>query len=385
MADKSLPADPLRIFIIAGESSGDMLGAGLIRALRQRRADCEITGVGGPAMAGQGLESLFPLSDIAVMGIVPVLARLPSLLKRIRETSAAIIAQQPGILVLIDSPDFTHRVAKVVRGAAPGVRIVNYVSPTVWAWRPGRAKKMRGYIDHLMALLPFEPEAHARLGGPPTTYVGHPLAASAGKQPPSRPRNATSPLILVLPGSRRSEVRLLMQPFGEAVARIAVLRPGARFVLPAVPHVKAEISAALEDWPVKPVLIETEAEKRLAFETADAAIAASGTVTLELAIADVPMVVGYKASAIEKFIWDNFVAVSTVILPNLIIGEEIVPQFLQEACTGERLGAALTPLLDDGEVRSRQLLAFERVRAAIRVKGDDPSARAAEVVLAMVR
>ena len=377
--------NPPRIFIIAGEASGDVLGAGLIRALRERQPDCTIEGVGGPAMTGQGLKSLFPIADIAVMGIVPVLARLPSLLRRIRETKAAIIAQRPDVLLIIDSPDFTHRVAKGVRALSPDIRIVNYVSPTVWAWRPGRAKTMSAYVDHLMALLPFEPAAHLRLGGPPTTYVGHPLAASMGEPPPPKPLDSTSPLILVLPGSRYSEVRLLMQPFGEAVQRVAEAMPGARFALPAVPHLRADIEAALETWPIKPKLIDTEAEKIAAFRAADAAIAASGTVTLELALANVPMVVGYKSSAIEMFIFDHFVAVTTVILPNLILGEEFVPQFLQAECSGEKLTKALTPLLRNGSERDAQLSAFSRVRAAIRVEGDDPSARAAQIVIGMVR
>lgn len=239
---------------------------------------------------------------------------------------------------------------------------------------------MKPYVDHLLALLPFEPEAHRRLGGPLTSYVGHPLARFVGEARPPRAPNAAAPLVLVLPGSRRSEVRLLMEPFGEAVANLAARKPGARFVLPAVPHVRTEIEQALAAWPVKPELIGPE-DKSAAFAAADAAIAASGTVTLELALADVPMVVGYKASAIEKFIWDYFVSVETIILPNLIIGEEAIPQFLQRDCSGAALANAVSPLIEEGAARSAQLAAFARVRAALQVEGDDPSARAAEIVL----
>ena len=368
---------------MAGESSGDDLGAKLIGALRLAEPTCRFVGVGGPAMAMQGLASLFPLADIAVMGIVPVVKRLPLLLRRISETADAVIRIRPDVLVIIDSPDFTHRVARKARAALPSIPVVDYVSPTVWAWRPSRARRMKPYIDHVLALLPFEPAAYRRLNGPACTYVGHPLIADRRPEMPPGLRDGGP--VLVLPGSRRSEVRALMPPFGDAVARLADLRPALRFVLPAVPHLRQEIIEAMRHWPVKATLIEGDRAKRAAFATARAAIAASGTVTLELALAGVPMVVAYRASAVEKFIFDHFVTVETIVLPNLIVGTDFIPQFLQQACTGPSLSAALDALLDEGPSRQDQIDGFKRVRQAMQIDGGNPSAKAAEIVLGLAR
>ena len=207
-----------RVWLVAGEKSGDELGARLMAALREATAGkIELSGVGGEAMEAAGLASLFPMTDIAVMGIFPVIARLPTLLRRIRETAGAIVAARPDVLVIIDSPDFTHRVARRVRALLPDLPIVDYVSPTVWAWRPGRARAMRGYVDHVLALLPFEPDAHRRLGGPPCTYVGHPLVERLGDLRPdaveARARDAGPPCVVVLPGSRRSEIAALLATY----------------------------------------------------------------------------------------------------------------------------------------------------------------------------
>ncbi len=378
-----------KVFIVAGESSGDQLGCRLMRAIHQLEPATVFLGVGGPLMEAElsgepGLRSLFPMSEIAVMGFVPVILRLRTLLARIHQTANAVIEARPDVLVIIDSPDFTHRVAKIVRKAAPSIPIVNYVSPTVWAWRPGRAKKMRPYVDHLMALLPFEPAVHLRLGGPPCTYVGHPLIEKLPLLQPNAAevalRQSNTPLILVLPGSRRSEVRRLMAPFGDAVARLAREFPGATFALPAVPHVRDDIVAAIANWPVKPDILDGEHAKYAAFRQARAAIAASGTVTLELALSQIPMVVGYSVSKLEETIVRAVVQVQTAILPNLILGEIFVPEFLQEQCTGEALAAAIAPVIRDGSARDAQLAAEERVLTAMQVSGGLPSQKAAEIV-----
>ena len=376
----------LRVHIVAGEQSGDHLGAGLIRALRDIVPALDLGGVGGDEMAAEGLLSAFPLSDIAVMGFVPVVARLPQLLRRIRETADAIAAVKPDVLVIIDSPDFTHRVARRVRALAPSIPIVDYVSPTVWAWRPGRAPAMRAYVDHVLALLPFEPDAHRRLGGPPCTYVGHPLIErlDALRPDPDEAAARARPTLLVLPGSRRSEIARLTAVFGEAVGLVARRVPELDVVLPAVADLADEIRSRVAAWPIVPRVVTGEPAKLAAFRSARAALAASGTVTLELALAGVPMVVAYRVSPFET--WLRFVVkVPSIVLPNLILGDNVFPEFLQEACTAEALADALVPLLGDTTARAAQCQAFVRLDAAMRIApGSTPSAQAARIVLAAV-
>jgi len=356
---------PLTIALIAGEASGDQLGFKLMQAVRELHPDCRFIGVGGGRMQEEGLNSLFPMSDIAVMGILPVLGRLPLILRRIKETADFLISSQPDALVIIDSPDFTHRVARKVRQAKPDIPIINDVSPTVWAWRPGRAARMRAYIDHVLALLPFEPEAHQRLGGPPCTYIGHPLIERLDELRPDAGeayrRASKPPIVLVLPGSRRGEIARLMAPFGEAIALLVQQSPDPiDFVLPAVSHLEGMIRAAMADWPVKPRLVLGEADKYAAFRTARCALAASGTVTLELALAGVPHVVGYRVSILEAQL-RYLIQVSTIVLPNLILGNNAVPEFLQEACNGSALATALLPLLTDTPQRKAQLDAMREL------------------------
>lgn len=295
------------------------------------------------------------------------------------------MSSRPDILVVIDSPDLTHAVARRVRRRLPGLPIVNYVSPTVWAWRPGRARRMRAYIDHVLALKPFEPAAHLRLGGPPCTYVGHPLVEQVERFRPSPGERtavgAADPTLLVLPGSRRSEVSRLMGPFGEAVTRLSTSSPRpARVVIPAVAHLAAEITARAADWSVRAEVVVGEDAKHAAFRVATAALAASGTVTLELALAGVPTVVGYRVSALEwpfRFLID----VPSIVLANLILGENVVPEFIQGDCTPVRLADALRPLLDDTPERRRQVEAFGRLDAIMEIgAADTPSERAAAIV-----
>ena len=378
---------PLRVFIVAGEHSGDHLGAGLIRALRERVPGLVVSGVGGDAMIREGLSSLFPLSDIAVMGFVPVVARLPQLLRRIRETAAAAVAARPDVLVIVDSPDFTHRVARRVRALAPGIPVVDYVGPTVWAWRPGRAPAMRAYVDRLLALLPFEPAAHARLGGPPCSYVGHPLIERLPELRPGPDEAAARerPTLLVLPGSRRSEIRRLTGIFGAAVAEVARAVPDLAVVLPAVADLAEEIRGRVAGWPVVPRVVTGEAAKLAAFRSARAALAASGTVTLELALSGVPMAVAYRVSPLET--WLRFVVtVPSIVLPNLILGENAIPEFLQDDCRPETLAASLVPLLRAGPAREAQNAAFARLDALMRIApGSTPSREAARHVLAAAR
>ena len=376
-----------QIFIIAGEESGDQLGCKLMRAMRTHAHDVCFSGVGGKAMVGEGLNPLFPMDDIAVMGFLPVLARLPLLLKRIAQTAEAVIAQKPAVLVIIDSPDFTHRVAKIVRKADPKIPIINYVSPTVWAWRPGRAGKMRAYVDHLLALLPFEPQAHLELGGPQCTYVGHPLIERLAELRPNASENAQRalPRLLLLPGSRRSEVARLMPVFRETLALLVNSIGPVEVLLPAVDRLADVITKQVRDWPVPVKVLRGEAEKYAAFRTARAALAASGTVTLELALAQVPFVAAYKVNPAEAMIVRRVVRLSSVILPNIVLGENVVPEFLQEDCTAQNLSAALVALMRGDIARDIQLTAFDHVDELMQLPaGENPSSLAASIVLAAV-
>ena len=377
---------PLTIWIVSGEESGDQLGAKLMRSLKARLGADRVSfgGVGGHAMEKEGLTSLFPLEEIAVMGFSAVIARLPSILRHIRFTADAVVKARPDMLVIIDSPDFTHRVAKAVRQRAPQIPIVDYVSPSVWAWRPGRAPKMRAYVDHLLALLPFEPEAHKRLGGPPTTYVGHPLIERLGEIRPSageRGGKRDEPIrLLVLPGSRRSEVGRLMEPFGAALALLRERSPRPfEVTIPAVSHVAQEIRTRAEEWSVKPRIVEGEAAKWAAFREADAALAASGTVTLELGLSGVPMVVAYRVSKIEEVL-KYLIKAPSIVLTNLVLGENVIPELIQWDCTPEKLADALLPLLSDTPERERQIEAFGRLDDLMRIGDEVPSERAARVV-----
>ncbi len=372
------------IWLVAGEESGDQLGAKLMRALKDRLGDVAFKGVGGHAMEREGLASLFPLSDIAVNGISAVIRRLPSILRRIGQTAQAVAADRPDALVVIDSPDFTHRVARRVRRRLPDLPILNYVSPSVWAWRPGRAPRMRAYVDHVLALKPFEPAAHARLGGPPCTYVGHPLIERLSELRPAagerRPLGEGPVELLVLPGSRRTEVSRLMEPFGAALARVKEAFPHPLSItLPAVAHLAPEIEAAAKRWPVAPRIVIGEAEKHAAFRRAHAALAASGTVTLELALSSVPMVVAYRVSKIEEQL-RHVITVPSIVLANLILGENVVPERIQWDCTPEKLAQTLLPLLADTAERRRQAEAFARLDALMSTGAESPSEIAARIV-----
>jgi lipid-A-disaccharide synthase len=381
---------PLDTFLVAGEASGDQLGASLMKKLRERLVgEIRFRGVGGPAMAAEGLASLFPMDDITAMGFGPVIRKLPLILRRIRETAAAVVASPPDVLILIDSPDFNQRVARRVRRVLPDLPIVKYVSPTVWAWRPGRARKLAPLVDHVLALFPFEPDVLRKLGGPPSSYVGHPLLERIGDLRASpeeeRSRRSDPPLLVVLPGSRPLEIHRLAGIFGEAIGRLAEERGPMKVVLPTLRAREEEIRAAVESWPVKPRIVVTEAEKYAAFRRARAALAASGTVTLELALAHVPMVVAYRVPLLEGMIVRAVARISSASLPNLVLGEVVVPEFLRrEDCTAEKLAQALAPLLDDTPERRKQLEAFTRLDQIFSTGGEQPSGRAARVTLEVI-
>jgi lipid-A-disaccharide synthase len=378
----------MSIFLIAGEESGDHLGASLMAAIEDL-ALCPVTfaGVGGSAMAERGLHSLFPLDELAVNGFSAIPARLPLILRRIREAADAVIAAKPDALVIIDSPDFTHRVARQVRAAAPHIPIVDYVSPTVWVWRPGRAAAMRHYVDQVLALLPFEPDVHRRLGGPPCTFVGHPLAEAVTTLRPSLQetarRMAEPPLLLVLPGSRGGEIRRHLAVFGAAVGLAGGRLGPVEVVLPTVPHLWERVRRDTAAWPITPRVVVEPEEKWAAFRQARAALAASGTVTLELALAGVPTVVAYKVTLFEELIARASVKVKMFGLANIILDDMIMPELLQRQATAKNLADALVAIARDSPQRRRQCEAFAKLDAIMEIGSAVPSERAAAAVIAL--
>jgi lipid-A-disaccharide synthase len=341
---------PLKIAVIAGEVSGDLLGADLIAALKRiHSGPIELVGVGGEGLQSQGLKSLFDFSELSIMGITQVLAKLPKLWSLIRQTVAAIIASKPDILLIIDSPDFTHRVAKRVRKALPDLPVVNYVCPSVWAWKEYRAQRMLAYVDHVLAVLPFEPAVMQRLNGPATTYVGHRLVADAALLETRRLRAGRQPgngAILLLPGSRSSEIKKLL-PYFEAAANEFVARNGPiRFMLPTVPHKEAFVREMTAGWKIKPEIVVGAKAKWKAFAEADAAMAASGTVILELALADVPVVSAYKVDWIMRMLTSDIKTWSGA-LPNLIADYAVVPEYLNDIVRGASLARWMERLSAD--------------------------------------
>lgn len=385
---------PLRIAIVVGEESGDQLGARLMTALRERAGrPISFVGVGGDRMAAAGFTSLFPLHDIAVMGFAPVVKRLPLIQLRTAETAGAVIAARPDVLVIIDSPDFTHRVARDVRAALPNLPVVDYVCPSVWAWRPKRAVRMAAYVDHVLALLPFEPAVLADLRGPAATYVGHPLidrpellTPAAGERPPIG--TTAEPTLLLLPGSRSGEIDRMLPLYGKVVAELAGRGFRFRLRLPAVERLRARIERETSAWPIQPELIVGEAEKWAAFRSAHAALATSGTVTLELALAGVPTVIAYARDPLFRLLSElarripGLIKISMFGLANIILGDEASPEFLDPNLAPATLADALAPLLADTPARAAQVAAFERLHGVMALPDGRPAAQsAADVVL----
>ncbi len=392
MTDVS-PTRPRSIYLVAAEELGDALGAALARALRAREGSrLSLAGVGGRAMAAAGINSPFPIDELSIFGLTAIPGRLRLILQRIRETADAIVAARPDAVVIIDSPDFTHRVARRVRRRLPSIPIFDYVAPSVWAWRPGRAPAMRSYVDCVLAILPFEPAAYVRLGGPRCVYVGHPLIEHVADLRPAATeaerRLADPPLVLVLPGSRKTEIERLLPVFGAAVSRVVERSGPVDLVLPTMANRLDQIRAGVAGWDIKPRIVTEPAEKWSAFRSARAALAASGTVTLELAIAGVPMTAAYLVSPIEEMVarlMGLHRRLTTVILANLVLGKNVVPEFLQRDCTAEKLANALAPLLQlDSPERARQVAAFGRIDEVMKVNST-PSEEAAALILHAAR
>jgi lipid-A-disaccharide synthase len=382
-------ARPLTIMLVAGEPSGDQLGAQLMAGLKQLGgAGLNIVGVGGGAMTAQGLQSLFPLDDTAVMGLREVVPRIPAIMKRVRESVEFALRIRPDLVVLIDSPDFTHRIAKALKKRDPSIRTANYVAPQVWASRSYRARKMAHYFDAVLALLPFETEFFER-NGLKAIFVGHPVIERRARMTGGdefRRRHGIAPdakLLAVLPGSRRNEIRFIMPAFKEAVRRLSADIPGLVSVIPTVPNVATLVKDAAADWPTPLHVIETDDERFAAFDAADAALAASGTVTTELALARTPMVVGYKMGWLTYALMRPLINAPFATLVNVILGREAVPEYLQGRCTARNLSQGLLLLLQDPAARAAQLKDLEAAVRAIGADEEKPSLRAARAVLVL--
>lgn len=378
------------IYLMAGEASGDVLGAGLMRALKTRTdGRVRFAGLGGDAMAAEGLDSVFPISEMAVMGIVEIIPKAPMLLRRVWQTADDAWTRRPLAVVSIDSKAFTMRVQKILhrrraKAGGEGPKLIHWVPPTVWAWRPGRARSIARHLDHLMTLFPFEPpyfEAH----GLETTFVGHPAAGQpAGNGAAFRGRFRLpkgAPVLGVMPGSRPGEVRRLLPVFREVVARLAGRYQSLQVVIPTVPLVAETIREETRNWRAPVTVVEDSRYKYDAFAACTVALAASGTVTLELTLAGVPTVVAYRVNAVSAAIARRLIDPEAIVLTNKLLERRVIPQFIQDDCTPDRLTVAVERLFDDPRARAEQGAASEAVRRLLTADGEDPSMRAAGTVL----
>lgn len=372
----------MKLFVIAGEPSGDRLGAALMAGLKTLAPEITFVGIGGPMMQAEGMESLFPMEELSVMGIAEVLPKYFALKRRIAQTAEAALASGAQALVTIDSPDFCLRVARIVKTARPTFPTIHYVAPSVWAWRPGRAAKMAQVIDHVLALLPFEPPLMTA-AGMTCDFVGHPVVA----EPLATAEEASAlqgdgPLILALPGSRRGEVARLAPVLGETLARIKAIHPQVRVVLPTVRGVVGLVREMTVDWPVAPQIIEDAATKRAAFAAADVAIAASGTVSLELAANGCPMVIAYDMHPLTLWLMRRAALIDTVTLVNLVSDSRAVPEFIGARCRADLIAPEVLGLLAKGP--GPQVAAMALTMARLGKGGEAPGLRAARSVLAHV-
>ena len=383
----------LNIYLVAGEPSGDRLGAALMAGLSTLVPGARFFGVGGSEMEAAGMKSLFPMSDLSVMGIAEVLPKLRGLFRRRDEVVADVLRQEPDVLVTIDSPDFCLRVARKVKEARD-IPVIHYVAPTVWAWRPKRVDKMKGVVDHVLALFPFEPP-YMEAAGIECTFVGHPIVAEP--QPTTAEAKAfreehgfgDAPLLLVLPGSRAGEVARLTDVFGSAFRMLQVQDPALRAVIPTTEATAALVTEQTMRWTPPPLILDPRAEdpirfrdqKRAAFGAADVAVAASGTVSLELAAAGAPMVIGYDMNWFSRFMIGRLLKIDTVTLVNLVSETRAVPEYLGAQCTPNALSSAVGKLLSDPDARKEQFAAFDITMTRLGEGQEVPGLRAAKALL----
>lgn len=379
----------IKCFLVAGEPSGDALAAKLMAGLKQCQPnqEFEFIGVGGPLMAEEGLNSLFPMDELTIMGIAEVVPKIPQLLKRIDETAKAALTSNPDIFISVDAPDFSFRVAKKLKNAS--FPKVHYVAPSVWAWRPGRAKKVADLYDHLLTLLPFEPPYFEK-EGLSATFIGHSVietGADLGDGQVFRQRynlaeDAT--LMMVLPGSRRSEVSRHLDIFKDTVGLVQKQIEDIVIVLPVISKSADTVREHVKTWPMKTILIDGEQEKYAAMAASNISLAASGTVGLELALAKLPGIIAYKMHPITAYLARKFVKLDYVNLINILLKQEIVPELLLEHCTATNLAPALLEILQNKDRQSAQIEGYQKAMAMLGVGKDAPGVRAAEVVLSLI-
>lgn len=375
------------IYLVAGEHSGDVLGGRLMQALRAARADLEFSGVGGPRMVEQGLTPLFPMHELAVMGLVEVLPRLRRLRRLLDDVTRDVLARRPDVLVTIDSPGFTLRLLHRLRGS--GIRRVHYVAPQVWAWREHRVRRFPGLWDELLCLLPFEEAFFAR-HGLPVRFVGHPVLESGadhGDAARFRARHGLAPerpVLVLMPGSRRSEVPRLLPVFGRMLGLLARDLPGLVPVVPTASAVSDSVRHAARNWALRPLIVTDTDEKHDAYAAASAALTKSGTSTLELALAGVPMAVTYRVNPLTAMLARRLIRVPHVAMVNLLAGSMVVPELLQQHCNPADLAAQVRSLLEDRAAADAQREAFRGIVAGLGVRSDQPSQAAARAVLDQV-
>ena len=376
--------------LVCGEPSGDALGAQLMAGLKTLAPGrIRFTGVGGLAMAREGLESLYPLDTTAVMGLREVVPAIPAILRRVKQAVEFAVTTKPDAVVVIDSPDFTHRVARGIKKRTPSIPTVDYVAPQVWASRAYRAKAMASYFDLVLALFPFEVPFFEKFGLK-AAFVGHPVIERAAKVSGGDALRARlgiapdAPLLALLPGSRTSEIRFILPVFHGAVSLLAGLIPGLVTVLPTVPHVADKVRAATANWPTPLHILEGEADKYAAFDAANVALAASGTVTAELALAHTPMVVGYRVGGLTYFLSRFLMTVKFITLINILLDREAVPEFLQRRATPENLATVVAKLFGDDSARGAQIEAMKDFGRLLGEGDEPPSLRAARVLLDFV-
>lgn len=379
----------LKVFLIAGEASGDRLGAALMAGLKILHKDVSFSGIAGPLMQAEGMQSLFPMEELSVMGLAEILPKYRHLKRRIAQTAQAVLAEKPDVLITVDSPDFSLRVTKQVK-AANTIRTVHYVAPSVWAWRPGRAQKMARSIDQVLALLPFEPPL-MEAAGMRCDFVGHPVVtdpvASDAEAQAFRAKHGLgqAPVLLVLPGSRRGEISRLLPIFSDVAARLYTSHPDLKVVIPTLTHIADTVKNAVKDWPQKPVVLaptgqstdQFATQKRAAFKAANVALAASGTVSLELAAADTPMVIAYDMNWLSRQIIGRMLLIDTVTLVNLVSETRAIPEFIGANCRAELITPAVVDTLQTPTAQKDAMATtIERLGG-----GEAPGLRAARAVL----